>query len=229
MLSKTEHKLLDPTINDIAMSIMEITRNNKGLPSERTLAELLVVKRHQLRKALAYLRETGKIEKPRPRNFSKPNKNLVEHLTRITNPLEILELRLLLEPGFARLATLRASAHEIENILELASTKDNQDRSAVDLKFHEAIALGAHNRLGMELFSILRRVCDDGRVAVSKATTKANAEPVSKRDAEHLMVAEAIAHRDPDAATDAMQAHLISVRQKIVDRTDSEFRASAGI
>jgi DNA-binding FadR family transcriptional regulator len=44
---------------------------------------------------------------------------------------------------------------------------------------------------------------------------------IAQRDQEHLLIAEAIAQRDPEAAEAAMRAHLQSVQQQINERSSA--------
>src|SRR5476649_1611207 len=103
------------------------------LPAERVLAEKLNIKRHLLRLALQLMRDRGEIPLARPgRRISapkvkppvvKPHANggaghdavsnfIGSDLVRSTNPLEVMEMRMMLEPALARLAALRASPEE---------------------------------------------------------------------------------------------------------------------
>src|SRR6476659_3670136 len=78
-------------------------RSAGAVPPERDLAADLGINRHQLRKALKVLRDTGEIEQ---RKAETPP---WQDLTHATNPVEVIELRSIIEPALARLAALRAS------------------------------------------------------------------------------------------------------------------------
>ena len=87
---------------------------DRRLPSERALAEQLGVGRRILRRALEVLEAEGHLWRhqgkgtfigPRP---LRGEVSLVELSSR-TNPLEVMEARLEIEPGLARLAALRAA------------------------------------------------------------------------------------------------------------------------
>lgn len=195
-------------------------RSREGrLPPERRLAAELGVKRHQLRKALAELRAAGEIAAP-ARRVPPPQHRPGEDLAALSNPLEVIELRLILEPSFARLASLRASAVEIARILEAATTPAGADGGAVDLAFHFAVAAAARNNLGNAFYAMLRRVGTDARNRVAGVLPSSSCPTrLARRDAEHRRVAEAIAARDPDAAEAAMRAHLLAVQARIMERS----------
>ena len=79
------------------------------LGSERAMAEALNVKRHQLRRALQALRANGEIAPAEAKRKPLLGHN-GENLVRATNPMEVIEMRIAIEPfprapcGVARLA-----------------------------------------------------------------------------------------------------------------------------
>jgi GntR family transcriptional regulator, transcriptional repressor for pyruvate dehydrogenase complex len=187
-----------------------------SLPAERTMAKELNVKRHQLRGALEVLRANGEIGPPTSRRGGSGLRR-EESLIRTTNPIEVIEMRLAIEPGLARLAALRASPLEIANILRAAKTSGDVDTGAADLIFHKTVAASTRNSLAAALYTLLRQIGTDVRLRLG---TSAGVDPqrLAQRDAEHRAVAEAIAARDPDAAERAMRVHLAAVQRRIVDR-----------
>lgn len=213
-------------IADIAAAIRQLRESGGGLPSERELAVQLNVKRHQLRKALEQLRKSGDIEPSRraPSAARKPLHN--EDLVRVTNPLEVIELRLILEPSFARLASLRATSLDIAEITRWATTRTDDKPDEVDLNFHLAVAAAARNHLAHELFVMLRQIGVDARMKVARVTTAACPARIAQRDQEHRNIAEAIAARDPEAAEAAMRAHLILVQRRIIERSNAGLAAA---
>lgn len=191
-----------------------------SLPPERTVAETLNVKRHTLRRALGVLRARGELEPARAgrRAATPPAPDNSRTLVNSTNPLEVMELRLMLEPALARLAALRASPVEIDRILQAATTDPEADPIAADMVFHKAIAAGARNALASELYVLLHRVASDGRLRYTDSDATLVPERVRMRDGEHRQIAEAIAARDPEAAERAMWQHLATLQQKIMGR-----------
>ena len=186
-------------------------------PSERALAEQLKVKRHQLRRALGALRATGEIAPARAGRRAMPAVRRDEELVTSTNPLEIIELRMVLEPALARFAALRASPAEIARIEAAATTAPDIDAGAADLLFHRAVAAGSRNVLASTVYGLLRQVGRDGRIRLG------NNRPIcpnriKQRDAEHATIAAAIAERDPERAERAMADHLAAVQRQILTR-----------
>jgi GntR family transcriptional regulator, transcriptional repressor for pyruvate dehydrogenase complex len=197
-------------------TLRERFANEGSLPAERTIAEQLNVKRHQLRGALAVLRAGGEIGPPAsPRGGLRWRRE--ESLIRATNPIEVIEMRLALEPSLARLAAVRASPLEIGQIVQAATTAKDADTGAADLIFHKMIAASTHNNLAAALYALLRQIGTDVRLRLGNGGG-ANPQRRAQRDAEHRAVAKAIAVRDPDAAERAMRAHLGAVQRRIFDQ-----------
>lgn len=212
-------------ISGIVAAIRQMREAGGELPSERELAGQLNVKRHQLRKALDQLRKSGDLEPSRRAVAARlPRHN--EDLVSVTNPLEVIELRLILEPSFARLASLRASSLDIAQINQWAVTRAGDKPDEVDLKFHLSVAAAARNHLAQELFVMLRQIGVDARMKVARVTTSTCPTRIAQRDLEHRSIAEAIAARDPEAAEAAMRAHLLLVQRRIIERSNAGLAAA---
>ncbi|WGD30266.1 FCD domain-containing protein [Ancylobacter sp. WKF20] len=205
-------------IEELVDSIRAIIARTGGVPPERVVAEELSVKRHTLRRALGVLRASGELEPARAGRRASTAIDSNRNLVNSTNPLEVMELRLMLEPSLARLAALRASPVEIDRILRAATTAPDADPIDADMVFHKSIAAGARNALASELYVLLHRVANDGRLRFTDSDATLVPERVRLRDAEHRQIAEAIAARDPEAAERGMWQHLATLQQKIMGR-----------
>src|SRR4051794_22308311 len=89
------------------------------IPPERVLASELGVGRRSLRRALDVLEKEGRISRRQGRGTfvqahasdgAIPFDQIMDH----TNPLEVIEVRLSVEPAMARLAAIRASQSDIK-------------------------------------------------------------------------------------------------------------------
>ena len=220
--------LMEPTENaGIVAAVRQLQEQGNALPSERELAHRLNVKRHQLRKALGQLRQAGDLAPVRARRAAASvHPRYSEELVRVTNPLEVVELRLIMEPNFARLASLRASAQEIAKINQWATTPKDAKAEAADLNFHLAIASAARNLLARELFVTLRQIGVDARMRVARVTPSTCPKRIAERDGEHRLIADAIAGRDPEAAEAAMRTHLLLVQRRIMERANAGLAAA---
>src|ERR1700683_1451301 len=146
----SEHPLValsaDPAeLHEIILAVRAMKARQK-LGSERTMAEALNVKRHQLRRALQALRANGEIAPAEAKRKPLVGHN-GENLVRATNPMEVIEMRIAIEPFLARLAALRASPLEMAGIGQAATTGAGVDSGMADLKFHKLIAAASGNKL----------------------------------------------------------------------------------
>jgi DNA-binding FadR family transcriptional regulator len=205
-------------LSGLVESIRAIIAATGSLPPERVIAEELSGKRHKLRRALGELRARGELGPAQAGRRALAEAAQECHLINSTNPLEVIEMRLLLEPAFARLAAMRASLVESDRIRRAATTPKGADPSAADMVFHRAIAVGARNSLASEVYVILNRVASDGRLRFTDSEADLIPERVRARDAEHQRIADSISARDPEAAERAMREHLTAMQRKIMGR-----------
>ncbi len=203
--------------------LRERANSGQPLPAERAMVAEFGVTRHRLRQALAALRASGELGKPPiPRGLARSSAALVHR----TNPIEVAELRVALEPVLARMAALRATPIDIARIMRTATTLAESQSAGADLEFHRAIAAATRNNLAADLYGLLRQIGRNARIHV-KTVRERPAGRLRQRDAEHMQVARAIAARDPDEAERAMRAHMRMVQQQVIDqlalaeRTDS--------
>ena len=202
----------EPPVAALARKLRTRLAGGEALPAERALAAQYGVKRHRVRQALAMLREQGDLDASRRTNGADG-----ESLIRSTNPLEVIEVRLALEPALARLAAVRATPLEIARIMRAATTPPDMQRSSADLVVHKLVAAASGNGLAADLYALLRKVGSDARVRVQGSDPPCP-NRLAQRDREHHAVAEAIAARDPEHAEAAMRAHLTAVHRIILDR-----------
>ncbi len=199
----------------LADALRRLIEAGADLPPERVLADQLQVSRHQLRRAMAAVRAEGVMPQP-PRPGRAPRKRS-EALVGGTNPLEVIELRLVLEPALAGFAALRASPQEIIRIQRAAHTPAGVDPGVADIAFHSAVAAASHNVLAADLYTLLREVGTDARLRVGSGRPL-TPDHLLRRDGEHQAIAAAIAARDTVAAGAAMRDHLVGVERQVRNR-----------
>jgi GntR family transcriptional repressor for pyruvate dehydrogenase complex len=212
---------VDP--DSVVSAVRAMLQREAALPSERELARQINVNRHQVRRALEVLREANEIE-PAAARRAAAGLGRGSVLARDTNPVEVIEVRMALEPALARLAAVRASPVDIARIQKAAAAAEG-DSGANDLAFHKAIAAGARNQLAAGLYLLVREIGRDARLRLGRNAPVCPKRLV-ERDAEHRAIAEAIAARDAQAAERAMRLHLTNVHKLIMNRISPDIEAT---
>lgn len=193
------------------------------LPSERLLCAELGISRSGLRKVLSHLeaedlvwRHVGK------GTFAGPRPALGAESFRIvtskTNPLEIMEARLMLEPHVAGAAAQRASFQEIERLALCAKrnheANDLETNEKWDVLFHETLVIATRNSLLIALYGGISkmRLSDEWCLRKQHWITPENWESFKRQ---HADVVQAVRERNGERAERAMREHLISVSKHI--------------
>lgn len=216
MTASDNIRLYPADLQPLVTAIRTLVSVGDKLGSERALAKALKVKRHQLRRALHVLRLNGELAPAEAKRRPLIGHN-GESLVRATNPMEVIEMRVAIEPFLARLAALRASPFEMAGIEQAATTAKGADIGATDLKFHKFIAASSGNKLASSFYNLLRHVASDARVRLGNKGPPCPKRTL-ERDAEHRAIAQAIIRRDPDAAERAMRVHLAAVQKRIIEQ-----------
>ena len=198
-------------------------RLGERLPSERQLCLNLDISRSGLRKILSHLeaedlvwRHIGKgtFIGPRPA-LSTEAFNVV---TQKTNPLEIMEARLMLEPKIAAAAAQRASFQEIERLALCAKrndeAKDLKTNEKWDVLFHETLVIATGNSLIISLYSGISKMRLSEEWYLKKQEWITPETWVSFKE-EHTAIVKAVRERNGTKAEEAMFNHLLSVRTHI--------------
>jgi GntR family transcriptional repressor for pyruvate dehydrogenase complex len=198
------------------------------LPAERDLAERLGVSRTAVREAVKALREKGLVEAYSGRGTfitdgtSHAARQSFDLMVKIGQPEgfpHLAELRLILEPGIAALAALRAGEEHLAAMREAVTVMDRAQKNPevyieADLDFHLALAEAAANPLILSLIDSIVGLLRQQRMKIF------NVEGGPERgQVHHKRILEAVEQRDPNAARRAMRAHLEQVSQ------DSKFVA----
>lgn len=195
------------------------------LPSERELMEEYGVGRPAVREALQTLERSGIVEiahGERARVVVPTAARLIGqvaggamHLLRSQpDSLEHLkDARLFLETGMARLAAERATAADIARLREAvarhrASLKDLEPFMELDMVFHRELASVSGNPIFPAIVEALFRWAGEYYQAMVRAP---GVEDLTL--AEHERIVDAIAQHDPEAADQAMRAHLTRASQ----------------
>lgn len=199
----------------------------RPLPTERELAERFAVGRREIRRALDVLEEEGRIWRKQGKGTfvgpAAPVQPLVlQDLPQQSNLLEVMEARLQLEPGLARMAALRASKEQIALMTRLLERMhnitpgDDDQHELWDSAFHRAIAEAAGNRLMLGLFDAIDAVRRDPGWQHLRVQARTPAR-LNSYDDHHARLVRCIANRQPAEAAAAMREHLLALQQAMTE------------
>ena len=137
-----------------------------------------------------------------------------------TSPLQLIDVRLAVEPEMARLAVLNAASHdfmEMGRALEslLAVGGDREKFSKADEAFHQALALCSHNPLLVWLYRQVNAVRGHHQWAAMKEAILTEAR-IAEYNRQHERLFEALRSRDADAAVRLISDHLESARDDLL-------------
>lgn len=181
------------------------------------LARELGVSTSPIREALARLESTGLVRRLALRGY-----RVAPALT----PAELeqlLDARLLIEPGAARTA---AAAHPTKGLVDeldgaIGALRDAPRGAAfesfreyyeADRRFHRAVIGGTGNHFIAQAYDALGGQFQRFRLFSGRGVTDAEATLT-----EHQAVRDAIAAEDPEGAANAMRLHLEGVRRRALD------------
>lgn len=219
--------ILDKVVRQIEEKVLDGSwAVSSRLPAERALAEHLGVSRPTVREAIRHLVSKGMLETKRGSGVYVVQKQLPAltspwlQLVSEYHPLreETLEFRMVFECAAARFAAQRSTPdelHRLESLIarmqEAVSTHDVDAEAQMDGEFHTALTAAAHNRmLGQFYASVITMVREHIAANTFDATeNNANAAVQSAmRMHQHESIFMAVRERNPDAAQQAMFAHI---------------------
>ncbi|HWJ73736.1 MAG TPA: FCD domain-containing protein [Kaistia sp.] len=196
---------------------------DRKLPTERALCEMLEVSRRSVRRALAVLEAEGHIwRRQGSGTFAGPAPVPIllslEAVASQSSYMEVMEIRLRLEPEFAGQAATRATPADIERLRTLighinAST-DADERELWDSSFHRMVAEIAGNRLYLAIFDLVDRVRQEAAwLELRERARSANTNKLYR--SQHEAVVDAIADGDAASAAAAMRVHLLALQKNL--------------
>jgi DNA-binding FadR family transcriptional regulator len=200
------------------------------LPAERKFASAFGASRATIRTALSRL-ETEQLVTRRlgagtfvNSDVQPANEEVAEH----TSPLELIEVRLGLEPTMVRLAVLNATPRDIERLGGAiarmpAAAGDTETFTLVDIEFHLLIAEATRNPLVAWIYRKINdvRMHSQWNAMKSKVLTP---ERIAEYNEQHLALYDAIRARDMERAVALITNHLHYARRQLMGASlgDSE-------
>ncbi len=199
--------------------------DDNRMPPERDLATTFGVARNTVRRAMALLKQEGSVAGHVGRGtFVLPAKRaLSDVIARMqgASPADVMDIRLMLEPGAAGFAATNASVSDILGIEEAHRQAVTAFEMPVferwDAEFHHRIVTCSRNGLLKDFHELLRELRNQSPWFEMKRRSFSE-ERRRHYCAEHAFIIEALHCRDPDCARNAMQAHLMTVRFNMLGR-----------
>jgi GntR family transcriptional repressor for pyruvate dehydrogenase complex len=214
-------RLFEQIVQQVEDSILKgQLKPGDQLPAERDLAQSFGVSRTAVREAVKTLREKGLVEAYSGRGTfvtngtSQAMRQSLDLMIRI-NPQEgsanLAELRQVLEPEIAGLAAERVEEQLMTTMREAVAVMDRNlhDPGAyveADLDFHLALAEAAGNPLILSLLDSIVGLLREQRSRIFRV----DGGP-ERGQFHHKQILAAIERRNPEAAREAMRAHLRQV------------------
>lgn len=222
-LSNIKNKLLAEQVEEQIYDYITKLPMQAGekLPNEFKLAEKFGVGRSTIREAVKLLVSRNVLETRRgsgtyvkdivPSDLDPLNLRNVED--KVSLARDLVELRLILEPGIAEMAAYQATEEEIKRLRELCDVTEYKIRAGKyyiqdDIDFHIYIARCSKNKVVEQLISIIE-------TAVLMFVNITHKKLMEETIATHRAVVDAIAEHDPIGARSAMTMHIAYNRNLI--------------
>lgn len=181
--------------------------------SETSLSQALDISRTPVREALQQLAQEGLVQK-------KPNRSVTVTEPSFQDVLNILHVRMLIEPEIARLAAKSISEKELDTLAdavdEMTQAAHEDDRPTwikADTVYHETLSSMCPNALlgqmGLQMRNRVQYLATDAQIT---------SERLIEGTEEHRTIVDALADADPHGAEEAMRKHLQQVRTNLFNR-----------
>ncbi|HEY4040204.1 MAG TPA: FadR/GntR family transcriptional regulator [Burkholderiaceae bacterium] len=196
--------------------------HGEKLPAERQFASAFGASRATIRSALIRL-ETERLVTRRLGagtfvNFE--NRVDAEQVAELTSPLELIDVRLGVEPNMVQLAVLNATGRDIERLANAIarmeqSSGDTESFTLWDREFHQLICEATRNPLMVWIYNQINavRTHDQWTAMKDKVLTPAR---IAEYNQQHTSLYEAIRSRDVEAAVATITGHLQFARRQLM-------------
>lgn len=217
---------VEDVLRDIAGKIdAGVWSDGDRLPPERVLAEQYGLARNTIRRALKRLQDEGRLARRTGSGTfvqagrAAPAAGDLARRMQDASPEDVMEVRLIVEPEAAALATARATAaelREIELILRSSlAAKGVAEFEVWDAKLHLAIFRAARNALLLDYCKAINAARSHPRwYKMKQRSVTPQSRAVYHR--QHADLVTALSERDAAAAREAARVHLVTVRDHLL-------------
>jgi DNA-binding FadR family transcriptional regulator len=196
--------------------------HGEKLPAERQFAAAFGASRATIRTALVRLESerlvTRRLGSGTYVSFQADSDS--EDFTELTGPLELIDVRLAIEPAMVRLAVLNATGRDIERIamavarMESASS-DAESFTLWDREFHQLICEATRNPLMVWVYRQINAVRTHTQWNAMKDKILTGAR-IAEYNQQHAAIFDAIRTRDVESAVAMITTHLHSARHQLL-------------
>lgn len=206
---------------------MLVAHDNHGelrFPPERELAARFCVGRRAIRAALDILEEEGLVWRKQGQGTfggeRRPMGNgFAKGIAEFTNPIEVMDVRIEIEPALARMAAARATPTLVDQLERLA-LKAERSTDVVswerwDSAFHNKIAAASGNHLFITIMAMIDEIRRNEAWQQFRARVRSSGRNALSV-AQHQAILDAIRRFHPHDAEEAMRTHLVSLRTAVI-------------
>ena len=223
----------------VASVIKERIENNEysvgsKLPAERLLADEMNVSRTVIREAIIMLEVEGLVDVRKGSGIHVISQVSAQAAVNAASPVlefsqcgpfELLQARQLIESHVAEFAATQATKEDILKLMEIQRNARQEDRfrdSQWDLKFHMQVAASTHNSA---MVIIVERMWSQRlhNPYWLKLHEHIDNRSIDSWCDEHDKILQALAHRDPKAARQAMWQHLENTKKMLFNAASDDF------
>jgi DNA-binding FadR family transcriptional regulator len=218
---------LGTTASNVATQLRNMIKegqyvHDERLPSERHLAEQFQVSRGTIRAVLEVLEDqqmvTRQIGSGTYVNLQDTSEQY--EISSIISPIEMVEVRIAVEPQMVRLAITNASQRDLEDLrqalMECEACNGNSEKFALaDTAFHLSLARCSKNKLLFWVYERISKVRQHTQWRNMKAKLL-TPERIDYYNEQHRALYDAILSRDANKANNLIKNHLYGIQDDLL-------------
>lgn len=193
------------------------------LPAERRLADAYGTSRTTVREALGVLEQGGLVTRRMGSGtfVAWEEARRDDDVADVTTPIELIDVRLALEPTMMRIACINATPRDLAGLHEtlaqlVAADADPARFTKWDRQLHELIAEATHNPLLVALYRQVNHVRGHRQWTAIKDKIL-TAERIADYNRDHRALLDALRGRNGDQAAAIVTEHLARARRHLTD------------
>ena len=193
------------------------------LPAERNLAEEFGVSRGTIRSVLDLLKQQNLVTRHVGSGTYVTHRKTIDQqeISRVTSPIEMVEVRIAIEPQMVRLAIANASTQDLDELHSAlrqceACDGDVDQFARADTAFHMALAHCSKNKLIYWLYERISEVRQHARWRQMKQKLL-TPERIDFYNHQHRAIHEAILARDAATAVQMIEGHLYDFQYDLLE------------